>query len=116
MNYTDWKLRYDDDILGQILRFEKSKTRNKIISKSIGGGIYIQTVGTPYDIVEMDVFCTFDQRDMLNEHEAIGSLLTASYAGHVYTGFIEDEPTWNTDRAGEYYTATIKFIIEERVE
>lgn len=107
-----WKLKNGNNIIGQVLSFEKSVDRSKIVSKSLNGTIYIQTLGNGTTYADSTIFCSALQRDALNLAEALGSLLTLTYRDQNYVGYIEDVPEWETNAPGEWYTATIKFLIE----
>lgn len=117
MNYNEWKVKNEDGlIVGQVLKFEKGKERNKLVQTALSGVRYIQTIGTPTDYADVDVFCTAEQRDLLNFLEATGSYIQILYKSNRYYGYIDEAPDWNTERPGEYYTASIKFLIDEQEE
>ena len=117
MDYTGWKMRDNSGkIIGQVLKFEKGIDRNKVVQKSLNGVVYIQTIGDGIPYADIDLFCTREQRDFVNVAEASGEYVSVIYRDTKYYGYIEEEPDWNANKPGEYYTATFKLLIEEQEE
>ena len=112
-NVHEWKVVYDDEILGQVLSFVEGLEQVKITSKALDGTVYIQTVGAPTRKATVSVFSSREEKDLLDAAEASGALIQVTYRGVVYFGYIESKLQWQTTYPGKWYTAEMILLIDE---
>lgn len=112
-NIHEWKVVYGNTVLGQVLSFVKALEQVKIASKALDGTVYIQTVGAPTSKATVTVFSSREEKDMLDEAEASGGLISVTYKETTYLGYIESMPQWQTTYPGKWYNADITLLIEE---
>lgn len=112
-NAHEWKVVFENVVLGQVLSFVKGLEQVKITSKALDGTVYIQTVGAPTKTATVSVFSSREEKDLLDEVEATGALLQVTYRGVTYYGYIENRLQWQTIYPGKWYNAEMKLIIEE---
>jgi hypothetical protein len=115
MSIRDWKVYFDSEVVGQVLSFKPAIDQTMIVTKSLSGGIYIQTIGTGTKTAKVEVFVTNEERDAINNAQSIGGLISIVYSGKQYVGYIEEPPDWSEKYPGKYYTAELSFLIEEEV-
>lgn len=113
VNVHEWKLVFDNTVLGQVLSFVKGLEQVKVTSKALDGTVYIQTVGTPTHTAKISVFSSREEKDLLDAVEAAGALLQVTYRDTVYFGYIESKIQWQTVYPGKWYNAEIMLLIEE---
>lgn len=116
MDVSLWKVKKDSTIIGQVLTFDYNFDRHKIVQGSLGGQTYVQTVGTRRPYGNVKVFCSTVERQRLNTHESTGAYITVQYRNHIYGGYIDDVPEWETVEPGEWYQCTIKLWITQETE
>ena len=112
-NIHEWKVVLDNVALGQVLSFVKGLDQVKVTSKALDGTVYIQTVGAPTRNAKVSVFCSREEKDLLDAAEAAGALLQVTYRGVTYFGYIESKLQWQTVYPGKWYSADMSLIIEE---
>lgn len=110
IDVNQWKLKVGDLIIGQVLRCERGREGIRIFTKSLGGRVFIQTVGDPLDYIDADILCSPLERDYLNEYVTLGEFFKLTYRDETYGGYIEGDPSWETIYPGEWYKATIKLV------
>lgn len=111
-NIENWKVKYNGDILGQVLSFIKSLNQTKVTTKSLDGTIHIQTIGSPTTVATISVFSSKEEMDLMNKAEADGACIDVTYRGVTYSGYIEGKPQWQAVHPGKWYSATITLLIE----
>lgn len=107
-----WKLSVDGSPIAQVLNFDSNIEQAKVVTKALDGTIYIQTIGKGVPYANIKILCSLEEKTLVNYAEADGAVLTVVYRDKKYTGYIESAPFWNAESPGEWYTATIKFLIE----
>lgn len=112
-NVNDWKVTYDNVVIGQVLSFVDKLEQSKIVSKALDGTVYIQTIGSPVKKAEVSVFCSREEKSLMDEAEASAALIRVVYRDEIYLGHIEAAPQWQTSYPGKWYSATITLLIEE---
>lgn len=112
-NVNDWKVTCDDVVIGQVLSFVLGVEQKKIVSKALDGTVYIQTIGSPIQRAEVSVFCSREEKLLMDHAEASASLIQVTYRDELYLGYIEAAPQWQTSYPGKWYSATITLLIEE---
>lgn len=115
MNIHDWKVKYGDEIVAQVMAFVPNVAGNKVLTKALDGTVYIQTIGSGIKNAKIDILCTSEEIELVNEAEATGAVISAEYRGKIYIGYIEEQPEWETVQPGEWYKTTITLLIEEVV-
>lgn len=106
-----WKVKDDGVVIGQVLTFERSLERKKVVTYSMSNARYTQTTGLPNHIASVKIFCTEAERRALNMAEAHDDILLIRYKDTNYSGQIDEPPEWSTVSPGEYYEATVRFWI-----
>lgn len=112
-NVHEWKVVYDNTILGQVLTFVKSLEQVKVTSKALDGTVYVQTIGAPTHTANVSVFSSREEKDLLDAMEAAGALIDVTYRGVTYSGYIESKLQWQTVHPGKWYNAEMVLLIEE---
>ena len=112
-NVQEWKVAYNNSVLGQVLSFVTSLKQTKVTSNALDGTVYIQTVGTPTRIAKVSVFSSLEEKDLLDSAEASGALVQVTYRDTVYFGYIESALQWQTIHPGKWYSAEMNLLIEE---
>lgn len=107
-----WKLSVDGSPIAQVLNFVSNIDQTKVVTKALDGTVYIQTIGNGVSYADIKILCSLEEKTLVNYAEADGAALTVVYRDKRYTGYIESAPLWNAEIPGEWYTATIKFLIE----
>lgn len=115
MNIHDWKVTYNNEIIAQVLSFVPNVVGNKILTKSLDGTVYIQTVGVGLKNAAVEMLCSREQIDLVNMAEAEGGVITAVYRDKTYIGYFEEAPEWEAVSPGEWYKTTMTLLIEEEV-
>lgn len=115
MNVHEWKVSFDNTVMGQVLSFVKALEQVKITSKALDGTVYIQTVGSPTVTATVSVFSSKEEMELLNEAEAAGARISVVYRGVTYLGYIESKLQWQTVYPGKWYNASMTLLIEEEV-
>lgn len=115
MSMNDWKLSRDNEDLAQILSFVPGIEQTKVISKALSGAVYIQTIGDGTKWASVSIFASRDEMGGVNEAEADGAVVVATYRDKRYIGYIEEAPEWETVLPGSWYRTNIKLLIEEDV-
>ena len=115
-NVHDWKVTFDDAVLGQVLTFVKGYEQVKVTSKALDGTVYIQTVGAPTHNAKVSVFSSSEEKDLLDAAEAAGALIKVTYRNVTYLGYIESKLQWQTIYPGKWYNAEMVLLIEEAIE
>lgn len=113
VNVSDWKLSRDSVAIAQVLTFLPSLDQTKVVSKALDGTVYIQTIGDPIKHAAVTILATREEMAPVNQAEADGAVLSAVYRETRYAGYIEAAPEWQPVIPGEWYTADIKFLIQE---
>lgn len=109
----NWKLRDGQRKLAAVQTFAKNIEQEKIVTKALDGGIYIQTIGTGTVTADITIFAASPQeREAVNEAEAMGALVNVLYRDVTYSGYIEAAPQWTPVIPGRCYTGTIKLLLE----
>lgn len=111
-----WKVVADNTVIGQVLTFTKGLEQVKITSKALDGTVYVQTVGTPTHTANVSVFCSVDEKDLVDAAEAAGGAVQVTYRDVTYLGYIESKPQWQTIYPGKWYNAEIVLLIEEEIK
>lgn len=111
-NVHEWKVVSGGTILGQVLTFNKDLVQTKITSKALDGTVYIQTVGAPTSTAKVSVLSSPEERDLLNDAEASGSIIEVTYRHVKYAGYIESKLEWQTVYPGKWYNAEMVLLIE----
>lgn len=112
-NVENWKVKYDGNILGQVLSFVKSLNQTKVTTKSLDGTVHIQTIGAPTHTAKVSVFSSLEEKDLLDSAEASGACVQVTYRDTVYSGYIESALQWQTVYPGKWYSAEMNLLIEE---
>jgi len=115
-NVHEWKVVFDDTVLGQVLSFTKDLEQVKVVSKALDGTVYIQTVGAPTHTATVSVFSSQTERELLNEVEASGAAIRVTYRGVTYLGYIQNKLQWQAVYPGKWYSAEMVLLIEEAIE
>ena len=112
-NVNEWKVVFDNTVLGQVLSFVKGLEQVKVTSKALAGTVYIQTVGAVTHTAKVSVFSSREEKDLLDAVEAAGAYLQVTYRGVKYSGYIESKLQWQTVYPGKWYSAEMTLLIEE---
>ena len=115
MSITQWKLIRNNVALAQIQSFVAGIEQEKLALKSLSGAIYIQTIGSGVKYAMVDVLVTRAEMALVNKAEADGAVISCTYRGRKYVGYIEAAISWSAVMAGEWYTGNFKLLIEEEV-
>lgn len=115
MIIQDWKLTRNAVPIAQILTFVLGIDQTKVVSKSLDGAIYIQTIGQGVRYANVSIFSSRQEMAAVNSAEADGAVVSCVYRDRRYLGYIEAAPEWETVLPGEWYQASIKLLIEEEV-
>ena len=115
-NIHEWKVVFDNTVLGQVLSFVKGLDQVKVTSKALDGTVYIQTVGAPTHTAKVSVFSSREEKELLDAAEAAGALIEATYRGVKYCGYIESKLQWQTVYPGKWYNAEMTLLIEEEID
>lgn len=115
MNIHEWKITYDNKVVGQVLSFVRNVGSNKVLTRALDGTVYIQTIGSSLPYADITILCSREEKDIVNLAEAEGGVITAKYRGKIYIGYIEEQPEWEAQSPGEWYTTSIRLLIEEEV-
>ena len=111
-NINDWKLSLNSEVLAQILSYTQGIEQSKVISKALDGTVYIQTIGTGNKYADITLFASREESEAINSAEALGAYVKAVYREKNVYGYIEAAPTWTAKVEGEWYTSTIKLLIQ----
>lgn len=112
MRIQDWKLKRNNDILAQVLLFVPGIEQSKVVQKTLSGAVYVQTIGVGTQYATIEILVTREELRLVNSAEADGALVSVEYRGVKYLGVIEAAPEWAAMMPGEWYTTTIKLLIE----
>ena len=112
-NIHEWKVVYGNTVIGQVLSFVGGLEQVKITSKALDGTVYIQTVGASTRKATVSVFSSREEKDILDEAEASGALISVTYKRTTYLGYVESVPQWQAIYPGKWYNAEITLLIEE---
>lgn len=112
----EWKVSFDNTILGQVLSFVKALDQVKVTSKALDGTVYMQTVGAPTHTATVSVFSSREEMDLLNAAEAAGARISVVYRDVTYLGYVETKLQWQTVYPGKWYSANMVLLIEEEVK
>lgn len=112
-NVHEWKVVFDNTVLGQVLSFVRSLDQVKVTSKALDGTVYIQTVGAPTHTAKVSVFSSREEKYLLDAAEAAGALIQVTYRGVTYSGYIESTLQWQPVYPGKWYNAEMTLLIEE---
>lgn len=112
-NVHEWKVVFDNTVLGQVLSFVRSLDQVKVTSKALDGTVYIQTVGAPTHLATVSVFSSREEKYLLDAAEAAGALIQVTYRGVKYFGYVESKIQWQTVQPGKWYNASMTLLIEE---
>lgn len=115
INVHDWKVTYNNEIIAQVLSFVPNVAGNKVLTKALDGTVYIQTVGSGIKHAKVEMLCSREQLDSVNESEAEGGVITVVYRDKTYIGYWEEAPEWEAVSRGEWYKTTMTLLIEEEV-
>ncbi len=115
MNVQDWKVKYNGQIVAQVLRFTPNITSTKVLTKALDGTVYVQTLGSGLKCAAVEILCTMDEMEVVNLGESEGGVFTVYYRGKTRIGYIEEQPEWEAVSPGEWYKTTITLLIEEEV-
>lgn len=115
MNIHDWKVSYGDEIVAQVLTFTRGVTSTKVLTKSLDGTVYIQTIGSGLKVASVTILCTTDEKMKVDIAESEGAVITVVYRDVTYIGYIEAAPSWEIVSPGEWYKANFTLLIEEEV-
>ena len=77
-----------DTCLSKYVRFETEQEVSQIVSKSLDGTVYIQTVGEPQKNYNGSVFVTRAEKDLLLAAHAAGDLMHIEVGHGTYYGRI----------------------------
>lgn len=115
--YYEWKARANNRIIGQVLRCENGIDRKKTVNKSLNRTVYIQTIGDGLPYADITLLCNVTERDYVNTAEATGQIVIVYYRDKSYSGYFEEEPSWETLEPGMWYQTDLRLLIEyeERV-
>jgi hypothetical protein len=112
-NIHEWKVVFDNTVLGQVLSFVRGLDQVKVTSKALDGTVYIQTVGAPTHTAKVSVFSSREEKYLLDAAEAAGARIEVTYRGVRYFGYIESKLQWQTVYPGKWYSAEMSLLIEE---
>ena len=100
--------------LAKVLTFTPALDRAKIVSRLMGGGWLMQTIGTPAPRATANILVdSMDKLRAVNEAEAACTPLRLTYRDTVCTGVIFAAPKWTPVIRGSVYTAPVEFYITE---
>lgn len=111
MSVKEWKLSSGSTVLAQVLSFVPGIEQSKIVSKALDGTVHIQTIGEGTKYASVSIFSSREEMNLINKAEADGAFVTVVYRDKKCSGYIESAPSWNTVVPGEWYSASIKFLI-----
>lgn len=115
MNVVDWKVRINNEIVGQVLSCFGNRESTKIVSKTIDGSITVQTIGEPVSFVELVLLCTVEEKEKFVRYEPDGSIVSVRYRDKQYYGYFDGSVNWSTVIPGEWYNASGKLLITEEM-
>jgi hypothetical protein len=109
----DWYLKSSTGaLLAEVTSFLPAKMGTKIISPLYEGGIIVQTVGTPADNPTVGLLVeSREDLEAVNEAEATGDLVSVTYKGNTYYGYIEKQPKWTPIIDGHVYRTQISLLV-----
>lgn len=108
-----WAISRNGTRIGQVLRFEPSWDERSVISKSLGGTIYYQTIGSAVRTADVQAYATFEEKELFNKAKADGASITLVYRGVTYIGYPESMPSWSPLYPHEHYVGSFKMLIQD---
>lgn len=115
MNIHTWKLSRDNLPIAQVLRFMPNIDQTMVVTNSLDGTPYIQTIGSGRDYAEVTIFSSFEEMKKVNKAWSEGAVLSLIYKSTQYIGYIKEAPSWEATYPGQWYQSTINFLIEGEV-
>lgn len=102
----NYQLQTSDGVrLCEIVSSVETLDRTKIAQKLYGGSYLMQTVGTPARILTLSLRAwSDDERDAVNEAEALCTPVAAKLADALIDGTLLDAPSWSVIVPGIYET------------
>lgn len=116
MNINLWKVSINGFVVAQVQSCVAGLERPKIVAKSLGGSVYVQTVGNSVGYIAVQFLSTRDEMHLFNSLEAEGYVIDIRYRNRIYHGYFEETPQWSTVMPGEWYNATGKLLITSEEE
>ncbi|MEG0778416.1 MAG: hypothetical protein RSE64_08755 [Oscillospiraceae bacterium] len=95
----------------KFVQFERKEEPTQIITKSLDGTVYIQSIGEPERSLVGTAYVTRAGRDALYAAQATGNLISVSVCHGTYTGRITALKIGNR-MAGDYFEADVTLALE----
>ena len=107
-----WDMKNGSATLARVLSFRKELDVTKIVGKLYNGTWHTQTIGEPRPVADVQIYVSSrTARDTANLAAAESALLTVSYRGDTYQGYIEDKINWADFVAGKSFTGTFRLLL-----
>lgn len=101
--------------LGIALRCARKSKARSIITTSIDGTPYAQTTGDPEIRREVSVYCeTLAKREAMDDARNEAAVVTVTWQGVTYYGFVENDINWQEFRDG-HGVGSFNLLVKEVV-
>lgn len=99
-----------EQIIDHIQELKPAYKSKKVNHELLDGTFIQQTIGSPFRVLELEIYGNTAAMERINYAAAIGEQLKFESNTKYYNGYIEAQPTWSYS-AVDYYNASLTVLV-----